>query len=55
MDQLKLLFDAIVGYFHIQFTIFGYTFSFWTVLIYGLIASFVCVLLGFCVKAVFWE
>lgn len=55
METLKLLFDAIVGYFKIPFTIFGYTFSLWTVLIYALVASFCCILLGFCVKAVFWE
>lgn len=55
MDQLKLLFDAIVDYFHIEFTLFGYTFSFWTILIYSLVAGFCCVVLGYCVKAVFWE
>ena len=55
MEDLKLLFDSIIDYFQIQFTVYGYTFSLWTLFIYLCLVSFVLFLLGIFIRSVFYD
>ena len=41
METFGGVVQAIVDWLKIDFTLYGYTFSLWTVLVYGLLASFV--------------
>ena len=46
METLTSFFGMVIDLFKIPMTIYGFTFSFWDVLIFSLFASLVCFLIG---------
>ena len=54
MEDLKVLFTYLVSFYKIQFTIYGYTFSLWTILVYVVIGGFVIYMLGHAVRSIFY-
>ena len=49
MEGVKILIDAVVTWLKIEFTVYGYTLSLWSVIVWGILASFVL----FCISKIF--
>ena len=41
MDDLTAIFTAVLGLFRHKFTLYGFTISYWDVLVWGLIAGII--------------
>ena len=42
MEDLRLFFEAVFQVFRCEFTLYGFTFSFWEVFAFSFVASVVC-------------
>ena len=45
MEYIGILFSYVMELFKIEFTIYGFTFSFWQVFVFSIVVSLVCWLL----------
>ena len=46
MEVIGVLFDSVLGLFKYEFTIYGFTFSFWEVFMFSAIMSIVAYFIG---------
>lgn len=45
MEHIGAMFSAVMRLFQLEFTLYGFTFSFWQVFVFAVVASLVCWLL----------
>ena len=41
MEDLGAVFSSVLGFFQMEFTLFGFTFSFWNVFLFSIVVSLV--------------
>ena len=46
MEDFKALVDTVIGLLQLKMTIWGFTFSFWNILLFGLVTSIILWFLG---------